>query len=126
MDKPGSPVKTIKGIIAPSDWDKNDEILGIKIQSPDEEEYQITDPDMMDELIDSLRSEVEITGAVSINAAGEKVIHIETYELLSETYKNEHGWKDDEEYINEEDYQDPDRDICEDLNEDYPEDDGDL
>lgn len=121
MYKPGSPVITIKGIITASDWDKNDEILGIKIQSPDEEEYHIADPDMIDELIDALRSEVEITGSVSFNAAGEKVIHIETYELMSEIYGNEHEWREDEE-----EYHDPDRDMYEDLNEDYPEDDGDL
>lgn len=126
MDTLRNPRKTIHGIITASDWDKNDEILGIKIQSPDEEEYHITDPDMMEELIDALQSEVEITGTVSINADGEKVINIETYELLSELYGDEPDWKDDDEYIDDEDYHDPDKDIDMDTDEDYRDDDEDL
>ena len=126
MDTLRNTKKTIHGIITASDWDQNDEILGIKILSADEEEYHISDPDVMEELIDALQSEVEISGTVSVNADGEKVMHVETYEILSEIYGDDPEWDDDEEFIDDEDYHDPDTDIDLDMNEDYPEDDEDL
>lgn len=122
MDTLRNSKKTIHGIITVSDWDKNDEILGIKIQSADEEEYHISDPDIMEELIDALQNEVEITGTVSVNADGEKVMQVETYEILSEIYGDEPDWTDDEECIDEDCYNDPDKDVDMDLDEDYSDD----
>ena len=98
----------IQGIVTVSDWDENDEILGIKILASDEQEYLITDVDMMEELVEYLQNEIEVTGTVSLNEDGENVIDIDSYEILTLEYDQDSDW-DDEEYGEEEveDFEEP-------------------
>ncbi len=81
---------SITGIIVPSDWDDNDNLIEIAIQTIDEEEYIIKQNKRGRELLDMIEQEVEVVGTTTENGDGNIIIEISEYNL--------------KEYIDEEKY----------------------
>ena len=77
-------VTTIKGLIIPADWDERGSIVAATISTDFEEEYLIDQNVRGEELIAFLRQKVKVTGFVSEDELGKKVIAVEQYEVLEE------------------------------------------
>lgn len=72
---------SITGIIVPSDWDDNDNLIQIAIQTIDEEEYIIKQNKKGEELLDMIEQEVEVIGTTMENEDGNIIIEISEYNL---------------------------------------------
>ena len=81
---------SIIGIIVPLDWDDDDNITEIAIQTIDEEEYIIKHNKKGIELMDLIEQEVEVIGTTTENGDGNIIIEISEYSL--------------KEYIDEDEY----------------------
>lgn len=81
---------SITGIIVPADWDDNDNLIQIAIQTIDEEEYIIKQNKRGRELLDLIEQEVEVIGTTTENGDGNIIIEISEYSL--------------KEYIDEDEY----------------------
>ena len=77
-------VTTIKGLIIPADWDEKGSIVAATISTNFEEEYLIDQNVRGEELIAFLRQKVKVTGFVTEDELGKKVIAVEQYEVLEE------------------------------------------
>ncbi len=72
---------SITGIIVPSDWDDNDNLIQIAIQTIDEEEYIIKQNKKGRELLDMIEQEVEVIGTTTEDEDGDIIIEISEYSL---------------------------------------------
>ena len=85
--------RTIHGIIIPGEWDENGKIIGIAIETTDEEKYVIYQNNRVKELFEFIHHnhKVEVTGTVTANAHGDMTIKINRYNLIR-------GNEEDEDY----------------------------
>ena len=74
--------RTIHGIIIPGEWDENGKIIGIAIETTDEEKYVIYQNNRVKELFEFIHHKVEATGTVTANAHGDMTIKINRYNLI--------------------------------------------
>ena len=79
---------TITGYVTPTDWDWDDAVSGVSIETPDDE-YMVDPNRLGEELFSELDSEVEVTGFVKEDRDGTKRITITSYEVLSEADDSE-------------------------------------
>ncbi len=84
---------SITGIIVPSDWDDNDNLIQIAIQTIDEEEYIIKQNKRGRELLDLIEQEVEVVGTTTENGDGNIIIEISEYSLKEYIDEDEHKEK---------------------------------
>ena len=75
---------TLTGIITAVDWDEDDNVIAVSISTPDEEEYIIEDTPEGEELLDLVFQNVRVTGVIEEDEYGDKIIIIESYEVLEE------------------------------------------
>jgi hypothetical protein len=96
---------TITGYVRAADWDWQDDISGISIETHDDEEYVI-DPNGLDDLLFyEVDREVELTGTVEQDDDGTKCITVTSYKSLSEPdMEEEEDYGFEENYDFEEDY----------------------
>ena len=73
--------KVITGYVTAIDWDMNDTVSAISIEA-DGEEYIVEDEGLVEELLDFLDEEVEVTGIITEDGDGTKHIRITDYERL--------------------------------------------
>ena len=95
--------QNIKGYVVPVDWDNDDSVIEISIQT-DNDDYEVGQNGLGRELLEFLDKEVEVTGMVEVQG-GENFISIISYEVIEET-----EYEDDEEYeeVDEEEYEEGD------------------
>jgi hypothetical protein len=55
---------SIRGIVIPSDWDSNGNVISLAIATPDEEEYIIENHHKLSNLKKLLRQEVVVNGSI--------------------------------------------------------------
>jgi hypothetical protein len=85
MKKKRPPMEfTVAGYVRATDWDLNDMVNEISIETGDED-YVVAQNDLAEELFKLLDREVEVTGIVKENREGIKWITPTSYEVLSET-----------------------------------------
>ena len=70
----------IQGLIIPSAWDKEGNVLAVTISTFDEDEYLVERDEKGKQLIGLLREEVEVNGVVGIKD-GVKTIKVKEYVL---------------------------------------------
>jgi len=75
---------TVTGYVRATDWDWQDDVSGISIETHDDEEYAV-DPNGLEEfLFGEVDREVELTGAIEEDGDGTKCITVTSYEPLSD------------------------------------------
>lgn len=95
---------TITGVVVPTDWDARGTISAVAISTPREEEYLVENGPLAEDLLDLYGTEVLVTGTVSEDNDGNKMIAVQSYELLGDDEDEES--EEDENWFDEEDYQD--------------------
>ncbi len=95
----------ITGYVRATDWDWQDDVSGISIETHDDEEYMIDPNELEESLFLEVDREVELTGIIEQNQDGTKHISVISYKSLS----NPPDWEDEndgseEDYEFEEDY----------------------
>jgi len=74
--------RTIHGIIIPGEWDENGKVIGIVIETTDEEKYLVYQDNKGKELLEFIQHKVETTGTVRADEHGEMTIKVDRYNLL--------------------------------------------
>lgn len=73
---------TIRGVVIPTRWDKDDNIAEVSISTSNEQEYRVYDNAKGNELLDLFQEEVKVTGSVAKDVNGNKIITVEKYVVL--------------------------------------------
>jgi len=97
MKKEKTKEETITGIIIPAEWDDEDNIIQVAIQTEDYDEYLVEQNEKGKELLAFIDYEVEAVGPVKKRKDGEMTITVKRYESLGEY--------EEEEDIEDEDYE---------------------
>lgn len=71
---------TVRGLITPVDWDDKGSVIGLAIETFDEDQYLLEHTEKIRELLSVLREEVEVSGEVR-KAKGKKIIKVRRYNL---------------------------------------------
>jgi hypothetical protein len=88
---------TVTGYVIPTDWDWNDVVSAVSVETHDEM-YTVEPDSLGEELFNELDSEVEVTGFVREDRDGTKRITVTSYEVLTEAGAREeenYGYDDD-------------------------------
>ncbi len=111
----------VEGVITPTEWNEDDEVVGIALYTDDEEEYQVELSGRGRVLLDFLDERVELRGSVRSGADGAHVFDVEDFEVLGdEDEEEEEG--DDEDFDDDDDDDFDDEDLDDDFDEDLDED----
>jgi hypothetical protein len=70
---------TMTGIIIPTDWNDDQEVVAVALATPDEKEYRIDVNRKGRELLAHLQQQVEVTGPLSEDEKGRRVITVRRY-----------------------------------------------
>ncbi len=74
---------TIAGVVMATEWDDDDEIVGLEI-STDDESYAVEKNAMWNELVELWDTQVEVTGMIIEEKDGTKRILVISYEALED------------------------------------------
>lgn len=74
---------TLQGIILPSAWDKDGNVITISLSTFDEEEYSIGSDYLWRELMALLREKVRICGVVSLKK-GKQIISVRDFKRIEQ------------------------------------------
>jgi len=74
--------RTISGIIIPGEWDENGKVIGLAIETTDEEKYLVYKDNKGKELQEFIQYKVEATGTARADEHGEMTIKVDRYNLL--------------------------------------------
>ena len=72
---------TICGIITPCEWNEDESVKSISIESEDEQEYRVEHSDQSKELLQLLRIKVYATGTCREDKNGKKYINLKKYRI---------------------------------------------
>jgi hypothetical protein len=70
---------TLTGIVIPAEWNDDQEVAGVALATSDEKEYRVDSNKKGRELLDYLQQQVEVTGPLSKDEKGRKVITVKRY-----------------------------------------------
>jgi hypothetical protein len=82
LKKKSTAVIKAMGVITPAQWDENDNIIGVSIQTLDEEEYIVEVNKIGQELITCLHKRVEACGSVRERLDGKRILKIKSYKMI--------------------------------------------
>ncbi|MGD8229750.1 MAG: hypothetical protein PVH82_19000 [Desulfobacteraceae bacterium] len=88
---------TITGYVVPMDWDWNDDVSAVSIETHDHM-YAVEQNSLGEELFSELDSEVEVTGFLEKDRVGTERITITSYEVLTragDKEEHDYGYDDD-------------------------------
>jgi hypothetical protein len=74
--------QTIRGTLLPIEWDENDRVVQIVLDTPGQVGYLIHPDGRGRELLQLLRQKVEVTGTLKADEAGDFIISVNGYKLL--------------------------------------------
>jgi lysyl-tRNA synthetase class II len=105
MKKEKTKEQTITGNVIPAEWDDDDNVIQVAIQTEDYDEYLVEHNGKGKELLAFIDYNVEATGTVRQRKDGELTISVKRYESLGEYEEEayvededyEHGYREDEE-----------------------------
>lgn len=95
MKKEKTKEETITGIVIPAEWDDDDNIIQVAIQTEDYDEYLVEHNEKGKELLSFIDYEVEAVGHVRKRKDGEMTITVKRYESLGE-YEEEEDVEDED------------------------------
>ena len=76
--------ETLRGYVVATEWDKNDNVIEVSIQT-DDNDYRVDDSNALGrELFDFLDQEIEVTGVVRQDRHGTNIITATDFEQLEE------------------------------------------
>lgn len=99
----------ITGTVIPAEWDDDDNVTGVAIETEEGEQYQVEPNGKGEELLAFSGYEIEATGSVRERRDGAMIITVREYESLG-VYEDEYGEElvsYDEEYSEAEDEDEP-------------------
>ena len=73
--------RTISGIIIPGEWDENGKVIGIAIETTDEEKYLVYQDNKGKELLEFIQYKVEATGTLRADEHDDSIIKVNRYNL---------------------------------------------
>ena len=73
---------TIRGVIFPTDWDEDDNIVAVVIDTEDEDEYFVSQNKKGRELCALVGKKIEVTGVVSEEQDGNRVLDVKRYNII--------------------------------------------
>jgi hypothetical protein len=76
------------GVVTPAKWDENGNIIGVSIQTLDEEEYIVEFNKIGRELITCLHKRVEASGSVRERLDGKRILKITNYKMIDNYDEN--------------------------------------
>lgn len=74
--------QTIHGIIIPGEWHENGKVIGIAIETTDEEKYVVYKNNKGKELLEFTQYKVDATGTVTADEHGDMTIKVNRYNLI--------------------------------------------
>ncbi len=74
--------RTIRGTIFPVEWDENDNVVRVVIDTPDQEGYLIDRNKKGNELLEFIHREVEVSGAMREDEGGSLIFNVKEYSLI--------------------------------------------
>lgn len=74
--------RTISGLILPVEWDEKDNIIGVVIETADEESFIVEADKKGKELLKLIHHEIEATGGVREGEYGNMYIKLKSYALV--------------------------------------------
>ena len=74
--------RTIRGTIFPVEWDENDNVVQVVIDTPDQDGYLIEQNTKGKELLDFIRREVEVSGIMREDEGGNLIFKVKEYSLI--------------------------------------------
>ena len=74
--------QTLRGTLLPIEWDENDRVVQIVLDTPGQVGYLIHSDGKGRELLQLLRQEVEVTGTLKADEEGDFIISVNGYKLL--------------------------------------------
>ena len=86
--KKGSKERTIIGYVTATDWDLDDVVSEVSIET-DSDDYVVEDSGLGKELFDLLGEEVEVAGTVTEDGDGIKYIRVISYKLIESDGDND-------------------------------------
>jgi len=95
----------ITGYVRATDWDWQDDVSGISIETHDDEEYVIDPNELEESLFLEVDREVELTGTIEEDDDGTKHIIVTSYKPFSDSDLQEgEDYEADEDYEFDQDY----------------------
>lgn len=111
---------TVRGVVAPTEWDMRDDVVAVTLYSHDESEYLVTDRAMVQRLMKHMDQEVEAHGSLSEDEYGNEVLEATDFTPIEpDSDEDEVADLDEEVDDDEDEEEDWDEDDLED--EDEPE-----
>ena len=74
--------RTIRGTIFPVEWDENDNVVRVVIDTPDQDGYLIDKNKKGNELLEFIRRDVEISGTMREDEDGDLIFNVKEYSLI--------------------------------------------
>jgi hypothetical protein len=76
-------------VITPAKWDENGNIVGVSIQTLNEEEYIVEFNKIGRELIACLHKRVEASGSIRERLDGKRILKVASYKMITNYGKNQ-------------------------------------
>ncbi len=76
--------KTVSGLVIPIDWDDDGTVLGAAIFDREERRYMIQQDEMGKELLNLIKTEVEVEGTVKKGKKGQMTLKVKDFWLKTE------------------------------------------
>lgn len=75
--------RTIRGTIFPVEWDENNNVVQVVIDTPDQEGYLVDQNKKGNELLEFIRREVEVSGTMREDEDGDLIFKVKEYSLIT-------------------------------------------
>jgi co-chaperonin GroES (HSP10) len=85
--------RSIRGIIIPGEWDENGKVIGIAIETTDEEKYLVYKNNKGNELLEFTQYKVGATGTMTADEHGDMTIKVNRYNLIRGNDEEEEGYR---------------------------------
>lgn len=92
---------TIRGVVAPSEWDVRDEVTAVTVYAHDETEYVVNAKYMVKRLMKHMDEEVQATGVLSEDEYGNDVFIMSDFTVVEEDKDASYGAADDDDVEDE-------------------------
>jgi len=76
--------RTITGIVIPSNWDEEDNVIRVAIKAPDYEEYIVEPSRQGKQLLSMIDRTVRVRGTVRERLNGDLTISVDNYKMIQE------------------------------------------
>jgi len=80
--KPGRGESIVSGIVTPSAWDENYNVISVKISASGEKEYLIDTQGKGKELFGCVREHIKVLGKLRHDLEGKRIITVEEFEKV--------------------------------------------